>query len=47
MFIVFLSNICLESGKLEVVRSIPLTGAGGETYIEERWKPSKEVIDWL
>lgn len=47
MLIVCLSKVCLESGKLEVVWSIPLTGAGGETFIEKKWKPSKEIIDWL
>lgn len=39
----------LESGsaKPEMVRSTPLTGAGEETFIEKRWKPRKEIIDWL
>ena len=34
----------MGSIKLEVVRSVPPTGARGETFIGKRWKQSKNYL---
>lgn len=38
------NQIQLGSAKLEMVRSAPLTGAGGETYIEKVQKQRRNYL---